>query len=59
MFKNALNSVGMGDFNYEIRMYYFIVKVLFFSITKSVKRRDNVDMSSGEEHDNLTRWYTM
>lgn len=49
----------MGDFNYEIRMYYFIVKVLFFSITKSVKRRDNVDMSSGEEHDNLTRWYTM
>lgn len=40
MFKKALNSVGTGDFNYEIRMYYFIVKVLFFSTTKSVKRRD-------------------
>lgn len=40
MFKNVLNLVGMGDFNYEIRMYYFIVKVLFFLIIKFVKRRD-------------------
>lgn len=32
MFKNALNSVGTGDFNYEIGMYYFIVKVSFFQL---------------------------
>lgn len=59
MFKNVLNLVGTGDFSYEIRMYYFIVKVLFFLIIKFVKRRDNVDMFFGEEYDNLIRWYIM